>query len=358
MKTKALFTLFFLLGMATTGLAQSETVIVIEQNDGTTLRLNFDDVKQIWFEDVEDDTYQIDMSFSPTLDYLQGSWLGEYEGWDPIMRTVTKIRRKLTLSPDGTYKNRIQGVMVVTGRTDFVDFEHEEGTYTIGTDPASARFTITYNVTADSLLDFGSQRLIGYTKKHFYDHEVASYTETPRFTKEMEGKRKWITQDNSLVSIEDETSPVVYSMDKREGEEEPVKGSISAADWEQTTKAELSCSQTSIQDARSYSITVTESKITFAVNIDLLVREYENTPSAFEEFKKKLAAQGIVGHEFVGEPMVGGNMVSLSLFKGEECYFSGFKYGDAGTMYFPDEAFKIFREMVPEDINALINSTR
>lgn len=192
-----------------TPFAQTNTVMVVEKNDGTTMRLSIEDVRQITFQE---DTYLSDPSFFPEATYIQDTWLGEYEGWDVHQRTATKIKRLLTLHPDGTYSNLIQGVLTATGKTDFVDFEREYGTYTY---TGNTR-VVTYTVKSDSLLDFASQQFTGYDKKHYIDHETGTYTEPILFTTEKEGRRKWITRDYNLVSMDDKRSPVIYTMDRRE----------------------------------------------------------------------------------------------------------------------------------------------
>ena len=202
-----IFSSFMMMSSKVTTYAQTSTMMVIEQNNGTVVTLNIEDIRQITFQEY---TYQKDPSFFPEVAYLHATWLGEYEGWDVHQRTITKIKRLLTLRSDGTYTNLIQGVLVATGKTDYIDFEHEHGNYTY---TENAR-VVTYTVESDSLLDFASQQFVGYTKKHYIDHETTVYTEQPLFTKEKERRRKWITRDDNLVSADDKKSPIVYAMDK------------------------------------------------------------------------------------------------------------------------------------------------
>ena len=191
---------------------QTEEYMVLEQADGTVLKLNINDVVRITFE--SGSPYQTDESFYPEVSYIQGTWLGEYEGWDWLQQVNSKIRRRLVLYPDGRYENLIQGVLPMAGHDSYVDFEREKGTYNYSVPTR----TLTYLVETDSLLDFRTQQFVGYTNKHYYDHAEDEYTETPQFTQETEGRRKWLTYDNSLLSPEDKKSPLMYSMDKQDEE--------------------------------------------------------------------------------------------------------------------------------------------
>ncbi len=69
------------------------------------------------------DSLVVDSNYVASLAEIQNVWAGEYEGWDDNQQKVTKIRRQLTLLPNATYTNIIQGVLIESGKTDYVDFE-------------------------------------------------------------------------------------------------------------------------------------------------------------------------------------------------------------------------------------------
>lgn len=188
--------------------AQTNEFIVLELADGTIQKLNINDVVKITFESEGNDDPTIDESFIPPITYLVGIWNGEYEGWDATQQVMTKIKRELTLYPDGRYTNIIGGQIPYVGRDTFLKFEAEGGTWTYQDG------TVTYICQYDSILNFRDQSYTVYTKKHYYDHEADSYNELARFTYEHDGLRGWVTQDNNLqVSAIDKRS-VVYVMNK------------------------------------------------------------------------------------------------------------------------------------------------
>ena len=150
----------------------------------------------------------IDTSYSPTESEIQQVWTGEYEGWDNNQRKNTKIKRLLTLQPNKTYTNIIQGVLIESGKSEYVDFEKERGTYTY----SSRTNTITYSVASDSILDYGRQKFDGYHGKKFYDHTDGNYTEKVQFSLKKDGQRSWITHDTYLQSLTDKTLNIAFMM--------------------------------------------------------------------------------------------------------------------------------------------------
>lgn len=150
----------------------------------------------------------IDDSYSPTISEIQKQWAGSYEGYDTNQEQNTKIKRLLTLLPNNTYINIIQGVLVESGKSDYVDFEHEYGTYSYN----SRTKTITYTVQYDSLLDYGTQKFDGYRGKKYYDHTDGNYTEKVAFSTIQNGQRSWISHDTYLQSLTDRTINIAFAM--------------------------------------------------------------------------------------------------------------------------------------------------
>lgn len=150
----------------------------------------------------------IDASYSASLSEIQQSWAGEYEGWDSNQKKNTKIRRLLVLEPNNQYVNIIQGVLIESGKLDYVDFEHERGSYSYNT----RTNTITYTVSSDSVLDYSKQKMDGYRGKKYYDRTEGNYTEKVQFSTIKDGKRKWITRDTYLQSLTDKSINIAFAM--------------------------------------------------------------------------------------------------------------------------------------------------
>lgn len=150
----------------------------------------------------------IDASYSPSESEIQKVWTGQYEGWDENQKMNTKIKRMLTLKPNKTYTNIIQGVLVQSGKSEYVDFEKEAGTYTY----SSRTNTITYTVNSDSILDYGNQKFNSYRGKKYYDHTEGNYTEKVQFSTMKDNQRSWITRDTYLQSLTDKTLNIAFMM--------------------------------------------------------------------------------------------------------------------------------------------------
>ena len=187
---------FILATCCTMAFAQTNEYMVLEQADGTVQKLNINDVVRITFESEGNDNPVIDEAFTPTLTELLGVWNGEYEGWDVLQQVTTKIKRELTLYPNGTYTNNLQGAMGT--RTEFVDFEREAGTYSYD----SQTQMVTYTALTDSLINFRTHQLTSSTKD--------AYQEKAQFSFVIDGQRRWYLQDDDLVSADDKTTPVTY----------------------------------------------------------------------------------------------------------------------------------------------------
>lgn len=152
----------------------------------------------------------IDESFKATSSFLQGTWKGEYSGYDENQKAKTNIRRELILNSDGTYKNTILGLLVAknSNNKDYVEFEKEYGTYRFnGPDK------ITYNVSKDSLINYKTEELEGYSKKHYYSSETQTYTESVRFTSK-DDSHAWVTKDVYLSNLSNKDLDLVFIMNK------------------------------------------------------------------------------------------------------------------------------------------------
>lgn len=165
--------------------------------------------------DTEVEKY-IDASYSPSLSEIQNTWTGEYEGWDNNQEKNTKIKRMVVLAPNNTYTNTIQGVLIESGKSEYVDFEIETGTYSYNT----RTHIITYSVTSDEVLDYGKQQFDKYNGKKFYDHTDGSYTEKVQFSALKDGQRAWITKDTYLQSLTDRTINIAFAMVQKADKEE------------------------------------------------------------------------------------------------------------------------------------------
>ena len=157
---------------------------------------------------------KIDDSFVPSMSDIQKTWAGEYQGWDAVQKKNTTIRRQLTLNPNGTYTNIIAGKLIESGKNDFFKFESEGGRYTYNQSDGTVSYTCEY----DSVLNYRDQSYTRYSKKHYYDHESANYTEKTDFSEMKEGKRVWITKDMYLQSLTAEVLDLIFAMSEFNGD--------------------------------------------------------------------------------------------------------------------------------------------
>lgn len=163
------------------------------------------------------DNFEIDESFNASLSFLQASWKGEYSGYDENQKANTNIRRRLELYSDGTYKNVIQGILVnkSNNKADYVDFEIEKGTYQY-----NGSNTITFNVLVDSLINYQTEELEFFSKKHSYSgsntdtsKDVSSYTEGVQFQKK-NSIHQWVTKDVYLSNLKGSDLDLFFFMEK------------------------------------------------------------------------------------------------------------------------------------------------
>lgn len=152
----------------------------------------------------------IDETFKAATSYLQATWKGEYSGYDENQKANTNIRRELILNDNGTYENTIFGLIVSkkSNNKDYVVFEKEYGKYKY-----NGSNTITYMVQKDSLINYQTEELEGYVKKHYYSSETQSYTEDVRFTTK-DSEHAWVTKDVYLSNLSNKDLDLVFIMNK------------------------------------------------------------------------------------------------------------------------------------------------
>ena len=174
-----------------------------------------DDDDIILNENVEN--IEIDQSFKASQDFLQASWRGEYSGRDENQKAETNIKRLLILNKNGTYINRIQGILVnkTSNKTEYTDFEIEKGSYTY--DGSSV---IRYKVEVDSLINYQTEKLEYFSKKHSYSgsstdtsKDVSTYTEEVQF-QNSNGYYQWVTKDVYLSNIKGDDLDLIFIMNK------------------------------------------------------------------------------------------------------------------------------------------------
>ena len=163
------------------------------------------------------DTFDIDKSFNASSSFLQASWIGEYSGYDENQKANTNIRRRLVLNADGSYKNTIQGILVSknSSKADYVDFEIEKGTYTY-----NGSNKITFYVKVDSLINYQTEELEYFSKKHSYSgsstdtsKDVSSYTEGVQFQNK-NSSYQWVTKDVYLSNLKGSDLELFFFMAK------------------------------------------------------------------------------------------------------------------------------------------------
>ena len=155
----------------------------------------------------------VDSLFKATQAYMEGEWLSEYYGYDPMQDANSAIRRVVVFLPDGTYDSHVQGYNYIDGQQDslvsYKEFEHEHGRYAFDEEKQS----MTYDVEYDSLLNFFNDNLEYYAGKVVQGGGIQKkYDEPIFFSHEKDGKRDWVRIDNNLRSVEDHSARMIYIM--------------------------------------------------------------------------------------------------------------------------------------------------
>lgn len=162
---------------------------------------------------------QIDSAFVATTEYMVGGWMAQYVGYDPQQSmasgsdVVSTIRRLVYFSPDGFYESHVQGIVNTEDTiTLYKEFEHEYGTYAFDEE----RQMMTYTVEYDSLLNFGTDQMECHSGKVKGPVTIPQYGERMWFSVEDEGLRDWIREDDNLMSVEEHTARLIYSMKRQQ----------------------------------------------------------------------------------------------------------------------------------------------
>lgn len=155
--------------------------------------------------------FEPDPAFTPSLEFMQKKWTGDYDGLEPNSRMIMSLHRELILQKDLTYTNEVKGK--IKDQSEEVVLQYESGTYQIDADTKSVK----YSVDADSTLDMnillkGEEPV--YTVNHYKtDGKTMSRTEVLQFTRsENDDSRQWISFDPQLMSPVDSRQKAVYAM--------------------------------------------------------------------------------------------------------------------------------------------------
>lgn len=161
----------------------------------------------------------IDSAFTASAEYMAGEWMSQYLGYDPQQSmasgsdVVSAIRRLVFFSPDGFYESHVQGIVNTEDTITFYkEFEHEYGTYSFDEE----RQMMTYVVEYDSLLNFGADVMEYHAGKVKGPVTIPQYGERIWFSGEKEGLREWIREDDNLMSVEEHTARLIYSMKRQQ----------------------------------------------------------------------------------------------------------------------------------------------
>lgn len=166
----------------------------------------------------KDEDLVIDDSYQATASFLQATWIGTYSGYDENQKSNTNIKRKLVLNGNGTYTNTIEGILVnkTENKSNYTSFEKEKGTYQY-----NGSNTITFYVTEDSLINYQTEKLEYFEKKHSYSgsstdtsKDVSTYTETVQFNLK-DAEYRWVTKDVYLSNIANKDLELHFLMTKQ-----------------------------------------------------------------------------------------------------------------------------------------------
>lgn len=161
----------------------------------------------------------VDSVFVANTEDVIGEWMAQYVGYDPQQSmasgndVVSAIRRLVFFSPDGFYESHVQGIVNTEDTiTLYKEFEHEYGAYSFDEE----RQMMTYTVEYDSLLNFGADRMEYHSGKVKGPVTIPQYSERIWFSVEKDGLRDWIREDDNLMSVEEHTARLVYSMKRQQ----------------------------------------------------------------------------------------------------------------------------------------------
>ena len=155
--------------------------------------------------------FEPDPSFVPSLEFMQKSWSGEYDGLEPNSKMILSISRTLVLNKDLTYTNEVKGH--VKEQSEEVILRYEKGTYQYNENNR----TVTYSIDTDSTLDINillKGEELSYAVNHYSEEgTVKTSIEEVLFTRATsDDTRQWILFDPLLMSPIDSRQKAVYVM--------------------------------------------------------------------------------------------------------------------------------------------------
>jgi len=155
--------------------------------------------------------FEPDPSYVPSLEFMQKSWTGKYDGLEPNSRMIMSLSRTLVLNADLTYKNEVKGL--IKDMSEEVLLRFETGTYQYSPDHR----LFTYSIETDSTLDINillRGEELTYAVNHYKEEEnEKTSTEEVLFTRAAtDDARQWILFDQQLMSPIDPRQKAVYVM--------------------------------------------------------------------------------------------------------------------------------------------------
>lgn len=155
--------------------------------------------------------FESDPSFVPSLDFMQKSWTGKYDGLEPNSRMILSLSRTLVLNTDFTYTNEVKGQ--IKGQSEEVLLRYETGTYQY----SDENHIVAYSIEMDSTLDVNillKGEELTYAVNHYIEEGTQkTSTEEVQFTRAVpDYDRQWILLDQQLMSPIDPRQKAVYVM--------------------------------------------------------------------------------------------------------------------------------------------------
>jgi len=155
--------------------------------------------------------FEPDPSFVPSLEFMQKSWTGEYDGLEPNSKMILSLSRTLVLNADLTYKNEVKGQ--IKNQSEEVLLRYETGTYQY----SSNNRMVSYSIEADSTLDINillRGEELSYAVNHYKEEGTEkTSTEEVQFTSAAnDDARQWVLFDQQLMSPIDQMQKAVYVM--------------------------------------------------------------------------------------------------------------------------------------------------
>ena len=177
--------------------------------------------------------FEIDPTFKPTLDFMQKSWYGEYDGLEPNSRMILSIKRSLVLNPDMTYTNEVKGQ--VKQQSDEVLLRYEVGTYQYNSDSQTITYLIESEKTLDINLLLQGDELNYVEKDYKQEGNEKTSSEKAQFTRAAtDDTRQWVLFDQKLMSPVNPMQQAVYVMTGTEIETDDMYSPLRNTDFDKT----------------------------------------------------------------------------------------------------------------------------